>query len=217
MNGDGLGDLVLGTYAADNNGTSSGSAWVINGPIHNAAPITAYESNDTSVSPSSPGTEDAPAVLYRGADDDAYRWQTNLSSTDGGYNSQVFKFEAEFDYTLFNSPTFTVSWNGYGEASQTIYLYLWNFTSSQWEEVDSGTYTSDGDLSGSKTGTDYVSNNIVWVWVKAMHVTGGSGVFTDQVAVAVPEKLWLWFALAPILPLVIKRRRNSLTRLDLIN
>ena len=189
VNGDGIADLVLGTRTADNNGGSSGSAWVINGPIHNSAPVISYEDNDGSPTASSPGTEEAPAVLTRAADDDAYRWNTDLSTTNGGYNDQVFKFKAEFDYTLFNSPAFQVDWNGFGETSQTIEMYIWNFNTVGWDLITSGNGDTDFNLSGSKSGTDYVSSNVVWVRIKAFHATGGSGVETDLIMLEVQLSL----------------------------
>jgi len=185
VNGDRLSDLVLGAYGADNNGSYSGSAWVIDGSIYNRTSVAVYESNDTLVSASSPGTQAPPATLTRLADDDAYRLQTNDSIANPGYNSQVYKFTTNFDYSVFNNPRFTVDWQGYGETSQTNYLYLWNFTLSQWEEIDNGVMITDTALSGYKDGTSYVSNNTLWAWLKQTHVTGGSGLFTDQVKIAV--------------------------------
>ncbi|MEA3357149.1 MAG: hypothetical protein U9Q67_01835, partial [Patescibacteria group bacterium] len=170
INGDSKGDLVLGAAYADNIGTDSGSAYVMfSQPTATSAPIKAYESNDTAVTASSPGTEAGPAVLSKVYSDDSNRWRTALSATGSGYDSQVFKFQP--DFSGISTPKITISWNGYGDASATgtnTYLNIWNFTSSAWEQLDSGDCDTDCDLSGFKTGTNYKDgSDYVWAWVKA--------------------------------------------------
>jgi hypothetical protein len=97
----------------------------------------AYESNDTAVSPSSPGTEVTDSVIrhYPFDGDNSTYISTADSVTDTGYDSQVFKF-------LGGSKTpLTITWNGHGEAAPTnndVSLNVWNFDTGAWEEVASG-------------------------------------------------------------------------------
>lgn len=101
--------------------------------------VNAYESADTAVSPSSPGTATTAQNFARAteAEDSAF-WTTALSTTDNGYDSQVFKMQVP---SAASTSPITVNWQGHGEsesAGHPVSLNIWNFNSSAWEELDSG-------------------------------------------------------------------------------
>jgi len=180
VNGDGLGDLVLGAYNASNNGAISGSAWVMFGPPGStSSSIAVYESSTTDVTPIDPGIEGSPAVLSRVLSDDGLYW-----ATDGaGYDSQAFKFAP--DLTEISNPKATITWVGYGDtdSGKKVYLKIWNFNTSAWELLDDESCSADCTLSGNKTGMDYKDGDgYFWVWVKA-----DNNLNTDQIYITVED------------------------------
>ncbi len=124
-----------------------------------------YESHDTAVNPSSPGTlvnNNSSAIL------DYNYFTTSLSETDGGYDSQVFKFRP--DLTGITTSTFRVHWVGHGDVpiEKLVHLSIWNFASSTWEETDAQHCSDDCDLTNDRTGNQYHDDGgNVWVWAKA--------------------------------------------------
>ncbi|MEK7574857.1 MAG: hypothetical protein AAB511_01370, partial [Patescibacteria group bacterium] len=101
--------------------------------------VNAYESNDTSVSPSSPGTVTTLQKMeYATQAQDSGFWTTALSTTDNGYDSQVFKMQVP---SASATVPITVNWKGHGESAatnNTVGLNIWNFNSSAWEQLSSG-------------------------------------------------------------------------------
>ena len=124
-----------------------------------------YESHDTAVNPSSPGTlanNNSAAVL------DYNYFTTALSETDGGYDSQVFRFRP--DFTGITTSTFRIHWVGHGDVpiEKLVHLSIWNFVSSTWVETDSEHCSDDCDLTNDRTGNQYHDDGgNVWVWAKA--------------------------------------------------
>ncbi len=130
-----------------------------------------YESNDTGVTPDAPGTFSTSSDAA--SSQDYSYWTTALSTLDGGYDSQVFKFAP--DLTGITNPSFSVDWIGHGDVpdDKLVHLLLWNIASSTWDELASDHCADDCTLSGARTGTDYLDNNgNVWVWAKADNQAG---------------------------------------------
>lgn len=124
-----------------------------------------YSSADRVVSPSSPGVLDAFGMSF--AQDGQY-WITDLSETDGGYDSQVFKLDP--GSSCVDQSRLSVSWTGHGDESEDslVYISMWNFNSASWEQLSSQHCADDCTLSGFRTGADYRDGEgYVWVWVKA--------------------------------------------------
>ncbi|MCE9585253.1 hypothetical protein K8Q94_01355 [Candidatus Nomurabacteria bacterium] len=129
-----------------------------------------YESDEThgAVSPSNPGT----LVSYNGylktlTEDQRYL-VTDISQSDSGYDSQIFKIHQNLNE--INTPTFTINWKGHGAVpdEKNVIVSIWNFNTSEWEQISTEHCAEDCDISGSKTGSDYYDNNDnVWIWVKA--------------------------------------------------
>ena len=131
-----------------------------------------YESHDVAVTPSNPGAETSAASTLSTVQDSTY-WTTALSTTDGGYDSQVFKFKP--DLTGITNPSFSIDWIGHGDVPEDklVHLSIWNNNTSSWEELSSQHCSDDCTLSGIKVGTDYRdSNGFVWVWAKADNQAG---------------------------------------------
>ena len=125
-----------------------------------------YQSHDMTVTPDSPGTLYSDTAVTSTIDEQY--WTTALSQTDGGYDSQVFKFKP--DMSGSSGPTFDVSWTGHGDTpdDKLVHLSFWNFSKSQWDEVASDHCSDDCTLTGEKTGAEYKdSDGYVWIWAKA--------------------------------------------------
>lgn len=101
--------------------------------------LDAYESADTVVSPASPGaTTTAQNFLLATEAQDSGFWTTALSTTDNGYDSQVFKMQLPI---AASTSLAVINWKGHGEsapATNTTSLNIWNFNSSSWTELASG-------------------------------------------------------------------------------
>ncbi len=130
-----------------------------------ALSVAGYESSDATVSTSSPGTAHTPANV--GSEDGNY-WTTALSTSNSGYDTQVYKFSP--DLAGVTTPQFGVNWFGHGAtpSDKNVYLSIWNNLSSAWEQLNSNHCDTDCALTGNKTGADYKDNNgSVWVMAKA--------------------------------------------------
>ena len=130
-----------------------------------------YASNDVTSTPSDPGT----LVLnnYDAAILDSTYLTTALSITDGGYDSQVFKFKP--DLTGIVTSTFRTSWTGHGDVPEDklVHIYIWNFDTLTWEEIASQHCSTDCTLVTDKTGNEYHDGSgNVWVWAKADNQAG---------------------------------------------
>lgn len=129
--------------------------------------INIYTSADEQVTPSDPGdliNESISSVLLN----DAIRLRTALSQIEGGFDSQLFRFKVDDGVV---KPKITLSWNGYGEiqSGYPVTGSIWNFDTNAWEEFGNQDCPVDCTLSTIKKGSEYVSNNFVWVWMKAMN------------------------------------------------
>ena len=125
-----------------------------------------FESADTAVTPTNPGTENG-LFANASAVDGSY-WTTALSTNDSGYDSQVFKFKP--DLTGFVAPKFTASWVGHGAVPDTkkVYISLWNFVTSSWDQLASNHCATDCSLTGTVDGAAHKdTNGNVWLWAKA--------------------------------------------------
>ncbi|MFH1376409.1 MAG: UbiA family prenyltransferase [Candidatus Woesearchaeota archaeon] len=76
------------------------------------------------------------------ASDDSH-WVTDLATADGEYDSQIFVFNTTDIY--FDN--LTVTWEGYGETQAGYYtnISFWNWTGSQWYQVNATDFTSAAD------------------------------------------------------------------------
>lgn len=124
-----------------------------------------YASADRAVSPTDPGFLDEYGMSF--VEDGAY-WITDLSEENGGYDSQIFKLFP--DVSGINEPTFEVAWVGHGDepTDKLVYVSIWNFETSAWEELGSQHCGEDCTLAGTRTGAAYQDGDgYVWVWARA--------------------------------------------------
>jgi len=82
------------------------------------------------------------------------RWTTEGATTDGHYDSQLYKFYIAEDESSVTQLDF--KWEGYGETHGTGYptdFYAWNYNTSAWDLLQEVTFTSaaDQNLTGTKT------------------------------------------------------------------
>ena len=128
-----------------------------------ASIIEAYQSANTVLTPDAPGS----SILFDNAlvKDSSYL-TTALSQTDDGDDSQVFKYTPSFEG--FTTPKFTVNWFGHGAVpdAKKVYLSIWNYLTSAWDDITSAHCGTDCTLTGDKTGIDY-KNGDGAVWIKA--------------------------------------------------
>ena len=130
-----------------------------------ALTVAGYESGDTVVNPSSPGTSHNPANV--GSEDGNY-WTTAISTSTNGYDTQLYNFKP--DLTGVTTPRFGVDWFGHGAvpSDKNVYLSIWNNLSSAWEQLASNHCDTDCALTGTTTGSNYKdSNGNIWVMAKA--------------------------------------------------
>ncbi len=181
-----------------NNGTVNGNATfacgtanygIVNGTITNetCSLVGAYESADTIVTPTSPGS--AANYVYSFATDTKY-FTTSLSQIEDGFDSQVYKFNPTM--TGITIPKFTAQWTGHGDTNdKPTSLSIWNNTLLSWDLLQTTTTCSeDCELNGTKSGTKYRDNNgFVWFLAKAINyfnppviadVTANSGLLPIQ-------------------------------------
>ncbi len=98
------------------------------------------------------GTSEASNTDYDNIEaDDGNRWVTEEATSDGDYDSQLYKFY--IDETESTVSQLDLKWNGYGETETgySTYFYIWDYNSSNWEQLDSNDFTAatDADLTGT--------------------------------------------------------------------
>ncbi len=73
------------------------------------------------------------------------RWITNDASTEGYYDSHLFKFYVSEEESQISEVNFT--WEGYGEdaSGYDTTLYAWDYDSSEWVQLDQVDFTSSSD------------------------------------------------------------------------
>lgn len=149
-----------------------------------------YESKDTAVSPSSPGTPVGSSSLAFAleAADSGY-FTTATSTTEWGYDSQVFKF----DITATASPeVLRINWTGHGESATTgpynISVNIWNFNTSAWEELATSsarynsTFASSTGAIASFWGTNSINALLYNPDNGMIYIAGGSIGLDDYLA-----------------------------------
>ena len=134
--------------------------------------LSVYQSNEDlgTPTPNSPGTLSTYANYVKTMVKDSTYWITNLSGTEGGYDSQVYKIHK--DLTGIQNPKYTVNWSGHGDAGsdKNVNLFIWNTLSSGWDQLAQQHCSSDCDLTSNATGTKYNDGQgNVWLWAKAEH------------------------------------------------
>ena len=125
-----------------------------------------YESADTAVTPTAPGTQND--AYSRVASTDGSYWTTALSTNDSGYDTQLFNFKPNL--SGITTPHVTATWTGHGAVpdGKKVYLSVWNFLSSSWDEITSGHCATDCTLTGAKEGAGYKDGEgNVWLMAKA--------------------------------------------------
>jgi len=123
----------------------------------------AFEKGGTT--PSSPSDYDnvAESADYTALSaNDNSRWETSLATAEA-FDSQIYDFN--ISETLSSISSLQITWIGYGE-TQSGYdtnLFIWNRSSSQWEQLDSKDFTSasNSTLAGTITSSisDYVDSS----------------------------------------------------------
>lgn len=91
------------------------------------------------------------STKYKAENKDNSRFETNLASADGEYDSQVFEFTISENENSVSKLDFY--WEGYGDTFSGFRtsLKVWNFFTSSWQQLDDKDFTtdSDGDLEGA--------------------------------------------------------------------
>ena len=153
---------------ADDGVSSSTSYSDSVGIIVSTTPFLTYESSQVNGTPTlnAPGNLVDPSGALM-ANDENYL-TTALSHVDGGYDTQAFHFVTSTSGLSY--PKFTATWIGHGGAitGNKVYLSIWNFLTSSWDQLTSGSCRTDCTLTGNLTGAKYHdSNNNVWLYAKA--------------------------------------------------
>jgi len=93
--------------------------------------------------------------------DDSSRWETKLTTDHDQFDYQLYRYDVV--ESVGSITDLTATWKGYGEAQTNydVFLYIWNFNSVSWEQLDTNHFSSDGTLTGSKTSSisDYIDGS----------------------------------------------------------
>jgi hypothetical protein len=69
---------------------------------------------------------------------DTRKWTTNLTTTDGQINAQIYIFNASYITDITKVATINFTWHGYGDNNSilTTNISAWNYTSASWVLVN---------------------------------------------------------------------------------
>ncbi len=132
--------------------------------------VNVYESDETAGTPDPdhPGTLSTYNNALKTFTKDSSYWITNISGSNAGYDSQVFKFNK--DLTGITTPKYTLNWSGHGDepTDKNVALSIWNFAKNTWDALASQHCATDCDLTANVTGSKYNDGHgNTWIWGKA--------------------------------------------------
>lgn len=129
----------------------------------------AYEGQVSSKPPSAANDPSGTTVTYTNIEADDGTYETYVTTSNGNYAAQRFNFS--IDETA--PEKINVTWNGKGwHDSGAGYhgakLYIWNFTSAAYEQLDSNSVSTDETLTGAVTSNivNYINTGNVTVLVE---------------------------------------------------
>ena len=107
------------------------------------------------------------------APDDSKRWETNLATGDGEYNTQMYTFNINESPSSISE--INVSWQGHGEDHSGYDTTLKIWKNSFWDELQmEDAMGSEGWLTGTVTkAEDFISGANLTVLAQAEHYEGG--------------------------------------------
>jgi Putative peptidoglycan binding domain len=147
--------------------------------------VSMYEGDETGApySPETPGALTTFNNVLKTLAKDTNYWITNISGTDGGYDTQLYKFTK--DIVGLTTPQYVLNWTGHGDTPEdkNVVLSLWNFLMGGWDQVASQHCDSDCDLSATTTNSVYRDmDGSMWVQAKADNAMPGIEIVNGSIS-----------------------------------
>ncbi len=120
------------------------------------APDAGWASAGTTPTPGEPGTPAEASDLDQVLTQNGTYWITDIAAAEGVYNWQLMRYSLPTTPSPAGVRSVRVAWTGHGEptANHPTALYLWNFKTSRFDVLASGTYGTDTSVNSVRDMSD---------------------------------------------------------------